>query len=80
MFQKYPIGDNKNLEALRYFVHYIGDLIEGVPQVYNDTKILLDELALKKSDDPEIKKFKKLDYLSLIQFWKENTPMKYVER
>ncbi|CAI2385646.1 unnamed protein product [Moneuplotes crassus] len=74
MFETIPVGEDSNLESFRYFTHFLGEIIEGIPEVYDTPNISLEDLAFNSKKDKDLKTFKKLDYLSLMTFWMSNTP------
>ena len=71
IFKDILVGENTNLEALRYYIHFISNFIEGINDPYPPTTPLLRELAFGSIKDEDITKYKKLDFLALMQFKKE---------
>ncbi|CAI2385536.1 unnamed protein product [Moneuplotes crassus] len=74
LFRQYSVGEDSNLESLRYFMYFLSNFIQGVPNPYNYTNISLEELAFEAQKDEDIRKFRKVDFLLLMHFWKENSP------
>lgn len=76
MFDNFEIGSYNTVESLRYFAYFLSNFIEGVPNPYNASDVSLEDLAFNSKKDQDIRKFKKPDYLTLMQFWMVNTPRK----
>jgi hypothetical protein len=57
---------NSNFSALRYFVHVLSMIVDGVEDPYMYTN-----MDSKVERDEEIDRFEKLDYTALLEFWKE---------
>ena len=55
IFKDYAVGENSNLEALRYFVHFMSTIVTGIEDPYKDHPESLSDLAFHSHRDIESK-------------------------
>ena len=64
-------SNSRNFETLKYFVHAMSMIVEGIPDPYYGESQNLKTLLNNSVQDDEQRKFDKLDYLQLMNFWEE---------
>lgn len=71
--QQFKGSKNMNLNALRYFLYTQSILINEIDNPYEEEVPTLEQLNFdfQFNQDPEIVHFGKLNYLALMEFWKE---------